>query len=689
MTKLRLFLTVAFCLSFMLAAGATAGPVPAKKAQTNPDLVVQLPDPGKAPRMARDDDDFMTLRFMVSTDGGENWSEIMSTGDCGMYMVDGEDTVNAWGSASYDFGTIVDLDNNLHFVVVLNAFSEEEGLNPFGRVNGVYDVKTDVDGNAAYTLIAEETGGTFTWSDVGMDVDGNLYAMWVRVVEPEEGDPYGEIWVSKSVDAGDNWGDPVLLTDELDPTHNYPHITPHIGEYFYIIYELPNVDTGLFDHFVLKMASSLEGEPEVQATGASSAIFYSYYVGSVSPIDQDVNEGYIYFAVRNEDVSATTVGNSDGGGEWTLEAIDGAQRYPSVMMWPSEEGGMPWVFSNFGVGNPGEYHKNWFSYDGLGYNGGDWLPQTPLDSVMWDGTRSLLYCHNGVVTTEGRLVTGCNVWGQFTPEGYRVKYSDDGGENFADAQQLWSIFDQGLRGGYIAQCMLNAGMDNTVWVAFCGQYGETDFDPPVIDDNITLSSFVLNEPWVVSANITDELSPVTYADINWTTGDPADPEAPWDYTVFDSSHVDEDGYGDYFFTLPSDSMFGEALADGDEVWFYIFAMDESGNMGASWECRIVVGQSYEGVPVEETVPTDVALGQNYPNPFNNATVIPFSLDRATDVKPAVYDLNGRLVSTLLDGAASAGRHTVTWCGDGFTSGVYFYVLEAAGQRHIAKFTLLR
>lgn len=688
MSKLKLFLAVVLCLSLIIPLGANAFD---KMAARNPDLVKQFANPGKAPQPSRDEDELMTLRFMYSADAGMNWSEIIPAGDPGMYEIDGEDTVSAWGSASYDFGSIVDLDNYLHFVVILDAFNEEPGLNPYDRVNGLYDVKTDMDGAATYTLIAATGDDAFAFSDVGMCADGYLYATWVKVVTPEEGDPYAELMASKSMDAGESWSDPIMIADGLDITHNYPHITPHVGEYYYVIYEMPNPETALYDHYVVKAPASMEGDAEVQATGVASAVYYSYYVGANSPIDQDVADGYVYFTVRNEDASATAVANSDGGGDWTAEQIDGFQRYPSMMLWPDAEvGGTPWVFSNFGPSDPGTYHKNWYSFDGLGYNGGDWLPQTVLDSVMYDGARDLLYCHNGVVTTEGCLVSGCNTWGQFTPEGYRVKVSEDMGESWSEGQQLWSIFDEpGLRGGYITQNQLNAGMNNSVWLAFNGEYGATDFGPPMINnDNITLSSYMLNEPWVVGAEITDALSAIIYADINWTTGDPLDPEAPWAYVEGDSAHVDDNGHGVYFFTLPSDEMFGEPLEDGMEIWFYIFAQDESGNMAGSMESKIVVGREYMSAP-EEAIPTQIELGQNYPNPFNNETIIPFSIDRSMDVNLSIFDVNGRLVSTLYNGNASAGRHEVAWQGNGVSSGIYFYVLQTSGQRYISKLTLLR
>jgi hypothetical protein len=88
------------------------------------------------------------------------------------------------------------------------------------------------------------------------------------------------------------------------------------------------------------------------------------------------------------------------------------------------------------------------------------------------------------------------------------------------------------------------------------------------------------------------------------------------------------------------------------------------------------------------------LAQNSPNPFNPKTRIAFSLARPGDARIVVYDVQGRAVSTLLDGKLDAGNHSVTWEGrDDFggrvAPGVYWYRLEAGGAIRTRKMVLLR
>jgi len=88
------------------------------------------------------------------------------------------------------------------------------------------------------------------------------------------------------------------------------------------------------------------------------------------------------------------------------------------------------------------------------------------------------------------------------------------------------------------------------------------------------------------------------------------------------------------------------------------------------------------------------LNQNYPNPFNPTTTISYSLESPADVKLAIYNINGRLIRTLIEGKQTMGSHSVQWDGrdEGFTrvsTGVYFYVLTVNSNRSVKKMTLLK
>jgi hypothetical protein len=99
-------------------------------------------------------------------------------------------------------------------------------------------------------------------------------------------------------------------------------------------------------------------------------------------------------------------------------------------------------------------------------------------------------------------------------------------------------------------------------------------------------------------------------------------------------------------------------------------------------------QTATSLPVNET-PTGFALSQNYPNPFNPSTRISFSIPQAGDVTLKVYDMLGREVATLVNGAMAAGTHSATFDASGMSSGIYLYELRSGNTRITNKMTLMK
>ncbi len=65
------------------------------------------------------------------------------------------------------------------------------------------------------------------------------------------------------------------------------------------------------------------------------------------------------------------------------------------------------------------------------------------------------------------------------------------------------------------------------------------------------------------------------------------------------------------------------------------------------------------------------------------------MPEASHVQLLVYDVMGREVATLVEGALSAGRHDVTWQAGNLPSGVYFYRLTAGDFSQTKRMTLLK
>ena len=98
--------------------------------------------------------------------------------------------------------------------------------------------------------------------------------------------------------------------------------------------------------------------------------------------------------------------------------------------------------------------------------------------------------------------------------------------------------------------------------------------------------------------------------------------------------------------------------------------------------------------VSYELPTKFSLYQNFPNPFNPTTSIKFDIQKTTATKLIIYDALGREVTTLVNEQLSAGSYQVDWpapTGDGsnYTSGVYFYTLQAGDYKETKKMLLLK
>jgi hypothetical protein len=96
----------------------------------------------------------------------------------------------------------------------------------------------------------------------------------------------------------------------------------------------------------------------------------------------------------------------------------------------------------------------------------------------------------------------------------------------------------------------------------------------------------------------------------------------------------------------------------------------------------------------EVQPASLRLLQNKPNPFNKLTDISYQLKAPSLVSLKIYDINGRIIKTLLHEEKEAGNYTVPW--DGFNHqgesvppGVYLYNLSNGKKTDTKKLILLR
>mgnify|MGYP001159997415 FL=1 len=112
-------------------------------------------------------------------------------------------------------------------------------------------------------------------------------------------------------------------------------------------------------------------------------------------------------------------------------------------------------------------------------------------------------------------------------------------------------------------------------------------------------------------------------------------------------------------------MFEDNMVKGDAIHSYVVSYDS------------------------ETAPTSYKLKAAYPNPFNPSTNIDFSLVEEGNVNIAVYNLQGRLVTELVNDFKSVGDHSVVWNAVNVPTGIYFIQMYINGFSSTQKVMLMK
>ena len=108
--------------------------------------------------------------------------------------------------------------------------------------------------------------------------------------------------------------------------------------------------------------------------------------------------------------------------------------------------------------------------------------------------------------------------------------------------------------------------------------------------------------------------------------------------------------------------------------------------GSPWENLALFdfsGEILEGITVFENenasldkniIPETIYL-KLFPNPFNPTTNIHYEIPRVGFVEIMIYNINGKLVDTIVKQDQHKGEQSILWKSDDLSSGVYFYQLK--------------
>jgi len=158
--------------------------------------------------------------------------------------------------------------------------------------------------------------------------------------------------------------------------------------------------------------------------------------------------------------------------------------------------------------------------------------------------------------------------------------------------------------------------------------------------------------------------------------------------------------GDSAWTLIHQAPPGElsytdtAVLTGLSYYYYLTTFDAQGNESTMFTRTDKPAVAYVDAILDGDRVARFALDQNAPNPFNPSTTIRLSLASGGPTRLDVYNANGQLVRTLVNGQMSAGYHEVTWDGTdshgrSLASGTYIYRLASGGNVQVRKMVLVR
>jgi hypothetical protein len=146
---------------------------------------------------------------------------------------------------------------------------------------------------------------------------------------------------------------------------------------------------------------------------------------------------------------------------------------------------------------------------------------------------------------------------------------------------------------------------------------------------------------------------------------------------------------DFTFRMDIDSSFiGDTLQIMNAINTF---SDTTGTVVIIYDVLIseIVVDALTSIEGGQNLPGIISLRQNYPNPFNSSTTIEFDLPWTMYVRIDIYDILGRRIETPVDEVREAGSHRVVWDASNYSSGMYFYRLEAGEYVRIRKMMYLK
>jgi hypothetical protein len=247
-------------------------------------------------------------------------------------------------------------------------------------------------------------------------------------------------------------------------------------------------------------------------------------------------------------------------------------------------------------------------------------------------------------------------------DGYPAIWDSHANLSFAtdDPDVVWAVFNMPTTGDYVSETVAQNATS-------CGQW-DTFIPSPADLDNWSHDIWVAKSvdggmTWSDAENVSN--TPGDFSNGAYDGPEEMYPHTPA-FSTADNVTI--------MYQVPNWSFNENGTATGPDHMNYVYVANTDGNglLGTS---------DNDSSDNEIVIPNNFELTQNYPNPFNPSTTIDFSVSSLSDVNISVYDINGRLVNTLMNNMLTSGTYSVVWNGDdvngnSVSAGIYMYTLTS-------------
>ncbi len=163
-----------------------------------------------------------------------------------------------------------------------------------------------------------------------------------------------------------------------------------------------------------------------------------------------------------------------------------------------------------------------------------------------------------------------------------------------------------------------------------------------------------------------------------------------DWTEIASYKTDDGLLGQGSISSATDYEYLDALVEPNTTYEYRLGDVDYNGLVTYHATREV---SVEMAPLASVVERFTVLPA-YPNPFNPITTIRYGLDDVSNVTIQIYDISGKLITTLLNTEQAQGWHSVIWNGTNQHSkqvpaGIYFSRIDSGSEVKTIKVMLLK